>query len=216
MRGSINERYEYQQYIIDQLKNDGYLERDADDFDRLHAMDPELLLKFLKATQPKEFASLKKMYGDDLPDFIVNSVNKAATDKNGSMLDLLKHGIDIANHHLTLFYNKPATDFNPDLIKKYQNNIFSVMQEVWATDDERVDLVIFINGIAIISFELKSNTQHQDYHDAITQYRKDRDPKARLFLFKAGCLVNFAMDLNEVYMTTKLEGNKTYFMPFNQ
>lgn len=216
MRGSINERYEYQQYIIDQLKNNGYLERDADDFDRLHAMDPELLLKFLKATQPKEFASLKKMYGDDLPDFIVNSVNKAATDKNGSMLDLLKHGIDIANHHLTLFYNKPATDFNPDLIKKYQNNIFSVMQEVWATDDERVDLVIFINGIAIISFELKSNTQHQDYHDAITQYRKDRDPKARLFLFKAGCLVNFAMDLNEVYMTTKLEGNKTYFMPFNQ
>ena len=72
MRGSINERHEYQQYIIDQLKNDGYLERDADDFDRLHAMDPELLLKFLKATQPKEFASLKKMYGDDLPDFIVN------------------------------------------------------------------------------------------------------------------------------------------------
>lgn len=216
MRGSINERYEYQQYIIDRLKNDGYLERDADDFDRLHAMDPELLLKFLKATQPKEFASLKKMYGDDLPDFIVNSVNKAATDKNGSMLDLLKHGIDIANHHLTLFYNKPATDFNPDLIKKYQNNIFSVMQEVWATDDERVDLVLFINGIAVISFELKSNTQHQDYRDAIMQYRKDRDPKARLFLFKAGCLVNFAMDLNEVYMTTKLEGNKTYFMPFNQ
>ena len=170
MRGSINERYEYQQYIIDQLKNDGYLERDADDFDRLHAMDPELLLKFLKATQPKEFASLKKMYGDDLPDFIVNSVNKAATDKNGSMLDLLKHGIDIANHHLTLFYNKPATDFNPDLIKKYQNNIFSVMQEVWATDDERVDLVLFINGIAVISFELKSNTQHQDYRDAIMQY----------------------------------------------
>ena len=79
----------------------------------------------------------------------------------------------------------------------------------------RVDLVIFLNGLAIMSFELKCNAAGQSYQDAIYQYRVDRDPKTRLFWFKAGCLVNFAMDLEQVYMTTKLAGNATFFLPFN-
>lgn len=87
------------------------------------------------------------------------------------------------------------------------------MEEVWASNDERVDLVIFLNGIAIMSFELKCNAAGQSYQDAIYQYRVDRDPKTRLFWFKAGCLVNFAMDLEQVYMTTKLAGNSTFFLP---
>ena len=104
---------------------------------------------------------------------------------------------------------------NRELVALYEKNIFSVMEEVWATDDERVDLVVFINGLALISFELKCNFAGQSYHDAILQYREARDPNARLFRFKAGCLVNFAMDLNEVYMTTRLAGKGTYFLPFN-
>ena len=102
-----------------------------------------------------------------------------------------------------------------ELLAKYEKNIFSVMEEVWASNDERVDLVIFLNGLAIMSFELKCNTVGQSYQDAIYQYRVDRDPKTRLFWFKAGCLVNFAMDLEQVYMTTKLAGNATFFLPFN-
>jgi type I restriction enzyme R subunit len=98
---------------------------------------------------------------------------------------------------------------------KYEKNIFSIMEEVWASDDERIDLVIFLNGLAIMSFELKCNTAGQSYQDAIYQYRVDRNPKIRLFMFKAGVLVNFAMDLEEVYMTTKLNGNATFFLPFN-
>ena len=89
------------------------------------------------------------------------------------------------------------------------------MEEVWASDKERIDLVIFLNGLAIMSFELKCNMAGQSYEDAIYQYRTERNPKTRLFLFKAGCLVNFAMDLNEVYMTTKLDGQSTFFLPFN-
>lgn len=89
------------------------------------------------------------------------------------------------------------------------------MEEVWASDKERVDVVIFLNGLAIMSFELKCNFAGQSYEDAIYQYRTERNPKTRLFLFKAGCLVNFAMDLNEVYMTTKLDGQATFFLPFN-
>ena len=87
------------------------------------------------------------------------------------------------------------------------------MEEVWASNDERIDLVIFLNGIAIMSFELKCNAAGQSYQDAIYQYRVDRDPNTRLFRFKAGCLVNFAMDLEQVYMTTKLAGNSTFSCP---
>ena len=225
MRGTINERYEYQQDIINYLTNyDGYIERKDTNFDILHAMDPELLMSFLSKTQPDEMAALKKMYKDDLQETIVNSINSFAISKNGSILYLLKHGIEIANHKLTLLYEKPATNFNPELTKKYESNIFSVMQEVHYIhkkndndqNKQRVDLVLFVNGIAIISIELKSNSQGQNYEDAIEQYRKDRDPKARLFLFKAGCLVNFAMDCEEVYMTTKLDKEATFFMPFNK
>ena len=220
-KSSINERYEYQQYIIKQLEKDGYVERDSKHFDKYSAMDPDLLLNFLTQTQPKVMSELKKMYGAELKTFIVNSINKAATDKSNSILNLLKNGVYVdnnPNHKLKLLYNKPATDYNPDLIKKYKANIFSVMQEVWVDKDnkERVDLVIFINGIAIISIELKSNTQGQNFKDAIKQYKKERNPKDRIFLFKAGCLVNFAMDLEQVYMTTKLDKDKTYFIPFNR
>ena len=98
---------------------------------------------------------------------------------------------------LELMYTKPATTFNRELLAKYEKNIFSVMEEVWASDDERVDLVIFLNGIVIMSFELKCNATGQSYQDAIYQYRVDRDPNTRLFRFKAGCLVNFAMDLEQ-------------------
>lgn len=216
MRGQIDERYEFQQYIISQLKKDSYIERDPKKFNRLHAMDPDLFFDFLQRTQPETVEALQKIYGDEFKETIINSINRYATSKTGTLLDLLKHGISISNHKINLLYNKPATDFNPELTKKYQQNIFSVMQEVWASDHERIDLVIFLNGIAIITLELKSNSAGQSYEDAIDQYRTQRDPKDRLFLFKAGSLVNFAMDLNEVYMTTKLEGKKTTFMPFNK
>lgn len=112
-------------------------------------------------------------------------------------------------------YTKPATTYNKELNVLYNNNIFSVSEEVWASDKERIDLVIFLNGLAIISFELKANTAGQSYQDAIYQFRTERDPKTRLFRFKAGTLVNFAMDLEQVYMTTKLDGPATFFLPFN-
>lgn len=218
MRGQINERYEYQQEIIDHLvKENDYVERDHSNFDKKFAMDRELLFKFLKDTQSKTLETLTKIFGDDTEDTVVNTINNFITGKNGSLLSALKHGVDINNQHLTLLYGKPATDFNPELSKLYSENIFSVMQEVYADKEnkERIDLVIFINGFAVISFELKSNSQGQNYEDAIKQYRTSRNPKDRLFLFKAGCLVNFAMDTEEVYMTTQLAKEKTFFMPFN-
>ena len=216
MKFSINERYDYQRGILNYLKeHNGYRVRTNENFDRRFAIDGELLVEFLTKTQPKKVELLRKMYKGDFEETLFNYFNREVNKKDGSLIGALKHGIDLANQHLDLMYSKPATDFNPELLRNYRENIFSVAEEVWASDDERIDLVIFLNGIAIISFELKSNPQGQNYSHAIEQYRTQRNPKTRLFQFKSGTLVNFAMDLNEVYMTTRLEGETTTFLPFN-
>ncbi len=207
---------QYQHYIMDYLQqNNGYVIRKNKDYDRLHAMDREMLFRFLNDTQPDEMDALKKIYKHDLEETIVNYINMECTKSRSNLLEVLKHGIEISNVHIDLMYTKPATDFNKELLQKYEKNIFSVTEEVQASDKERVDLVIFLNGLAIMTFELKCNMAGQSYEDAIYQYRTDRDPKNRLFLFKAGALVHFAMDLEQVYMTTKLEKDATFFLPFN-
>lgn len=215
MNNILSEK-EYQRYIIERLVGEhGYVERKNFCFDAKFAMDRELLFKFLDETQPETMASLRKVFRDKTEDTVVATINTELTKNRGSLIDALKHGVEIANYKLNLFFRKPASGLNRELVARYEKNIFSVMEEVWATDDERVDLVVFINGLALMSFELKCNFAGQSYHDAILQYREARDPNARLFRFKAGCLVNFAMDLNEVYMTTRLAGKGTYFLPFN-
>ena len=215
MNNILSEK-EYQRYIMQILeKQNGYVIRPNAKFDRRFAIDQEMLFKFLNSTQPNIMDALGKIYGDKTEDTIVNFLNAEITKQKSSLLSVLKHGVTIANYKLELMYTKPATTYNVDLLKKYNQNIFSVMEEVWASDTERVDLVIFLNGFAIMSFELKCNFAGQSYHDAIEQYKKQRSPKTRLFLFKAGCLVNFAMDLQEVYMCTRLSSEGTYFLPFN-
>lgn len=213
---SILSEKDYQHFIIDYLKNNnGYIIRKNKDFDRLYAIDKEILFKFLNDTQPDKMADLKKIYKTDFEKIFVSCLNTEITKKRSSLVEILKHGIEISNIPLSLMYTKPATDFNKELVSKYQSNIFSVMQEVKASDEERIDLVIFLNGIAVMTFELKCNAAGQSYKDAIYQYRTDRNPKTRLFLFKVGAFVNFAMDLEQVYMTTKLNKESTVFLPFN-
>lgn len=208
---------QYQHEIMDYLQTyNGYRIRIAKtDYDRRFAMDREMLFEFLERTQPDVMAELRKIFKEDTEETIVNVINQSVTSSKGSLIETLKNGIELNSRHLDLMYTKPATTFNKTLNRLYEGNIFSVMEEVWASDTERVDLVIFLNGLAIISFELKCNPAGQSYQDAIMQYRTDRNPRTRLFLFRAGCVVNFAMDLNEVYMTTRLDKEKTFFHPFN-
>lgn len=207
---------QYEDYIIEQLKNlHGYDVAPATEYDPLYAVNRRALFQFLEETQPTEITALRKIYKDETEQVIVAKINNTETALRGSRLDVLKHGVDISNIHLDLMYTPPATSFNQELLKKYQKNIFSVSKEVWASDKERVDLVIFLNGLAIIAIELKCNAAGQCYKDAIWQYRYERNPQTRLFLWKAGALVCFAMDLEEVHMTTKLAGASTYFLPFN-
>ena len=213
---NILSELEYENYIIERLVQDnGYIERNHKCFDEKFAVDRELLMQFLMQTQSDEMATLTKIYKDKLEETLVNYINSEATKDKGSLLSILKHGIELSNIKLTLFYPRPATSINKQAVIRYQKNIFSVMKEVWASENERIDLVIFINGLAIVAFELKCNMAGQSYADAINQYRLERNPQTRLFRFKAGCLVDFAMDLNEVYMTTRLNKEATFFLPFN-
>lgn len=196
-------------------KDNGYTIRTNGDFDRQFAMDKEMLFKFLNDTQPKVMEALQKIFKADFEATLVNFINAEINKARSGLLHVLKNGIEISNQKLKLMYDKPATTINKEDNVKYSQNIFSVAEEVWASDKERADLVIFLNGLAIMSFELKCNLAGQSYQDAIYQYRTGRNPKTRLFRFRAGCLVNFAMDLDEVYMTTKIEEQSTFFLPFN-
>lgn len=215
MINNVLSEKDYQKFILEQLSNQGYLVRLSSYYDRLFAIDRDMLFEFLYATQPEEMTALEKVYKSELKEVIVQKINTEETKQKGSRLDVLKHGIELANHKLTLMYTKPATTYNKELTKLYAENRFSVSEEVWASDNERIDLVVFINGLAVIAFELKCNAAGQSYQDAIYQFRTQRDPKTRLFRWKSGVLVSFAMDLEQVYMTTKLDGESTFFLPFN-
>ena len=214
MKNILTEK-EFQRFFLDRLKENGYEIWPSTHYDRLFALNRQELFRFLNATQPETMKALNKIYKAETENTIVAAINAEETKERGSRLSVLKYGLDISNMHLDLLYTRPATSFNQELNKLYDRNIFSVSEEVWASDNERIDLVIFLNGLAIMTFELKANTAGQNYRDAILQYRTQRNPKTRLFRFKAGVLVNFAMDLEEVYMTTKVDGESTYFLPFN-
>ena len=207
---------DFQKEFVAKLVANGYEELKNRDYDRLHALCPSALIRFLDKTQPKTMEALRKLQRNgSVEDLIISHINSAETSKNGSRLDILKHGVDIGPYKLILMYDKPASNFNANDVKLYQENIFTVIPEVEASNDERIDVVIFLNGLAIMAFELKNGVT-QLVGDAITQFKKERHPETRLFQWKAGVLVSFAMDPFEVNMTTRLAKDSTYFLPFNQ
>lgn len=215
----LKETTDYQKLILDELvKKNGYILRKSDTcYNQAFAMDTELLFKFLYSTQADKMEKLKKIYKTNFESTVLNVINNDICAKNGSLIDSFKNGVEFDNGTtLDLYYPKPETTLNPITIENYNNNIFSVMEEVYHKDKERIDLVIFLNGIAIFAFELKCNTTNQDYKDAIIQYKNTRDATTRLFLYKKGVFAAFAMDLNEAWFTTKLNGKSSYFMPFNK
>ena len=206
----LKERYDFQQWIIKDLKEkNGYIQRDATQYDPRLAMDVELLWNFLMETQEETMEYLLKKLSKET---IINLINTEIV--KGGFLFALKDGVFIENKQLRLLYRKPATNFNEKAVQQYQANRLSVIEEVVYEEDDRIDLVIFINGLALFAIELKFNPNGQSVQDAIKQL-KDRNPKNRLFRFEQGVLASFAVDTLEVYMTTQLKGQETYFLPFN-
>lgn len=206
----MKERYDFQQWIIKDLKEkNGYIQRDAAQYDPRLAMDVNLLWDFLMETQKETMDYLLKKLNKDT---IINLINKEIV--KGGFLFALKEGVFIENKQLRLLYRKPATSFNEKAVKQYHANRLSVIEEVVYEESDRIDLVIFINGLALFAIELKFNPSGQSVQDAIKQL-KGRNAKNRLFRFEQGVLASFAVDTLEVYMTTQLKGQETYFLPFN-
>lgn len=206
----MKERYDFQQWIIKDLKEkNGYIQRDTAQYNPRLAMDVDLLWDFLMETQKETMDYLLKKLNKDT---IINLINKEIV--KGGFLFALKEGVFIENKQLRLLYRKPATSFNEKAVKQYHANRLSVIEEVVYEESDRIDLVIFINGLALFAIELKFNPSGQSVQDAIKQL-KGRNAKNRLFRFEQGVLASFAVDTLEVYMTTQLKGQETYFLPFN-
>ena len=207
---NITERYDFQQWIIKDLEaENGFIHRPQSSYNQRLAMDTDVLWDFLLATQEEEMEYLLKKLEKEV---ILNLINQEII--KGGFLFALKSGVYIENKRLKLMYPKPATSFNEKAAKRYQNNRFTVMEEVNYKDEDRIDLVIFLNGLALFAIELKLNSSGQSVDEAIKQL-KNRDAKNRLFKFNAGVLASFAVDTLEVYMTTEIKGQDTYFLPFN-
>ena len=206
----LKERYDFQQWIIKDLKDkNGYIQRDNAQYNPRLAMDEELLWDFLMETQEETMDYLLKKLSKET---IITLINKEIV--KGGFLFALKEGVFIENKQLRLLYRKPATSFNEKAVQQYNANRLSVIEEVVYEEGGRIDLVIFINGLALFAIELKFNPSGQSVQDAIKQL-KGRNPNNRLFRFEQGVLASFAVDTMEIYMTTQLKGQETYFLPFN-
>ncbi len=187
---------------------------DPASFDRHFAIDSDAFWRFLHQTQPEE---IKKLEGrHDWQRLVLERLDRKL--KKDGLLHVLKKGLSIDDAHLTLFYRQPYNDLNPEVIRCYEANIFGVARQIYysTTDTHKsVDMVIFLNGLPLATLELKNLWTGQSVYHARKQYAQDRDPKEPLFQFKR-CLVHFAVDTEEVFMTTHINGARTYFLPFNK
>ncbi|TXD96529.1 type I restriction endonuclease subunit R [Psychrobacter frigidicola] len=236
----------FQADIINQMQAHGWQLGHASGYQRETALYEQDALNFVQKTQPDEWDKFCRVFPIDSErhfiDALVKQLNKAdinATDRASrtyGTLGVLRHGLKIRNARFSLCQFKPEHGLNPDIIARYQANICRIVPEVVysphikASDDSdgktakrnRIDLVLLINGLPVVTMELKSEFK-QSVDNAITQYKQTRQPKdpdtkkpEPLLTFKRGALVHFAVSQYEVYMTTRLAGDSTYFLPFNK
>lgn len=192
----------------------GWLLGDARDYDREYCVDVTQLHAFVEATQPEIATALE--LEKDTPvrrRFLARVESECA--KRG-VIDLLRKGVKHEKYHIDLFYGSPSSG-NDKAAQLYIANRFSLTRQLRYSRDETrraLDLALFINGLPIATFELKNSLTKQTVEDAIEQYRRDRDPRERLFSF-GRCIVHFAVDDREVQMCTELKGKGSWFLPFN-
>jgi type I restriction enzyme R subunit len=193
----------------------GYRRRQPEGYDRALCLLPRDVVDFVLATQPKEWNKLEQHHGAAVKDQFLKRL-AAAIERRGA-LDVLRNGIKDSGVKFRLVYFRPATGLNEETRRLHAANLFAVVRQVrYSTKNENcLDLVLFLNGIPIFTAELKNPLNAQDVEDAIRQYKTDRDPREPLLAY-GRCLAHFAVDPDLVYVTTRLAGAKTRFLPFNQ
>ena len=208
--------------IVDSLtQQGGYVAVDyrsgtaAGRFDKVRALDPMLVLGFIQATQPKLWQSLHAIHKGETDKVVLDHLVKELDTKG--MLKVLRQGFKCYGKKLRVAVFAPNNAMNPDTLTLYGQNVLSVTRQLYYGEahSKSLDLVLFLNGLPIATVELKNPLSDQTVEDAKKQYKKDRDPRELLFEFKKRTLVHFSVDQDQVFMATRLSGDKTHFLPFN-
>ena len=193
----------------------GWSDGNFHDYDREYCVDLVQLSVFLRATQPEVTKSLGlSEEGPTRRRFLARLQGEIT--KRGT-IDVLRHGIRHGAYDLALFYGTPSVG-NEKAKEQFKQNRFTVTRQLRYSRDETLhalDIVLFINGLPVFTFELKNNLTKQTVDDAVWQYKKDRNPHEKLFEF-GRCVAHFAVDENEVRFCTHLQGKASWFLPFNR
>jgi len=185
-------------------------------FDAEQALFPEQVINFIKSSQATMWAELAKLNGELLPQQLLKALVKERSNKGA--LHILRHGFKFQGKTMRLAFYKPAHGMSQESQALYAANRFQVCRQVFYHPDKNqsIDMVLAVNGIPVATLEIKNPGTGQSWRNAIHQYKADRDPASPLLSFKCGALVHFAVDPDEVYMTTRLSKGKTQFLPFNR
>ncbi|WP_308019616.1 type I restriction endonuclease subunit R [Neisseria mucosa] len=198
------------------LTEGGYQKGLAEDYEKSTALFPADAVAFIQTTQPKLWAYLEMSRKDKAKDELIKALNQELNIKGS--LHVLRNGFRVANRTAKMAYFAPNSTLNETTQQQYDANIVKITRQVITECNERIDMVVSVNGIPVITIELKNEMSATGWtvEDAMRQYRQDRNPQGKLFEFKKRALVHFAVDTQEVHMTTKLEGEGTRFLPFNR
>lgn len=207
----------FEDAIVNHLCNGGgYQLGDAANFSRELALDKTTLLQFIQTSQPQAWQKLTDIHGASVAAKFIQRLYQELEFRG--MLDVLRYGIIDYGVRFKLAYFKPASGLNPETLALYEQNILTVTRQVhYSTRNQNsIDLLLSINGLPIATIELKNQFTGQDVEKAKQQYGQDRDNRELLFQFKRRALVHFAVDPDEAWMTTRIDGSNTRFLPFNQ
>ena len=205
----------FEKIIVDWLVEKNNFELGADnDFDKNYAFDIGRLFKYLESTQPALVEELGLNDSAIERKKFLDKLDCALSDKG--IIEILRSGFKYKYRKIELYQYTPS-EGNKTSAELYAKNIFSVVRQVHysSANKNSLDIVIFLNGLPIITIELKNNLTRQNVRDAIRQYQTDRDARDKIFNFKR-CIVHFAVDDEEIYFCTKLAGKESFFMPFNK
>ena len=205
----------FEDHIEGHLNRSGYRTRRTVHYNKRLCLIHDDTLQFIQDTQPDEYQNLERQYGMETPTKLLNRVSKQIESRG--VLDVLRNGIKDRGCYFDLTYFRPSSGMNPDHQKLYAQNRFSLIRQLRYSqkNEKSVDMALFLNGLPLVTMELKNSLTGGVVTDAEKQYRTDRDPREPLFQFKR-CLVHFAVGNEKVSMTTRLQGDETRFFPFNK
>lgn len=193
----------------------GYEKGDPAAYDAETALFPADVVAFVQKTQPKIWARLTQLDAGKAAGMLLDSLVKELAAKGS--LAVIREGFKCVGKTVRLAYFAPNTGLDPSATERYADNRLTVVRQVKTKTGAIPDVVLAVNGLPVATLELKNpmSATHWNVENAKYQYRFERDPKELLFAFKQRCLVHFAVDTELVFMTTKLEGKDTFFLPFN-